>query len=64
MVTLKNRFRGVRQNLKKARTYWSLRVWDKFSRKSKSKFYIHENKKKYNAPPSKKAREQTGKQEK
>jgi hypothetical protein len=49
MVVVKNRFRGVKQNLKKARVYWNVKIWDKFSRKNRIKFYSLRNKKKYNA---------------
>jgi hypothetical protein len=58
MVTLKNRFRGVKQNLRRARAYWNVKVWTKFnkrdngsrgSRTSRLKFYNVKNKKKYNA---------------
>ena len=58
MVTIKNRFRGVKQNLNRARAYWSVKVWTKFkkrdnasrgSRTSRLKFYNVKNKKKYNA---------------
>lgn len=49
MVVLKNRFRGVKQNLKRARSYWNANLRDKFSNRNKIKFYNIRNKKKYNA---------------
>ena len=54
MVMLKNRFRGVKQNLKRARVYWDMKVWTKFGKRNKLKFYTPQNKKKYNAPKAKK----------
>ena len=49
MVTLKNRFRGVKQNLKRARAYWGMKIWRRVNKRNKLKFYNLGNKKKYNA---------------
>jgi hypothetical protein len=49
MVRLKNRFRGVKQNLKMARTYWNVKVWNRVTKRSKLKFYNIKKEKKYNA---------------
>lgn len=49
MVILKNRFRGVKQNLKMARAYWNAKVWNRVAKKSRLKFYNLKKEKKYNA---------------
>jgi len=49
MVMLKNRFRGVKQNLKMARAFWNINIWKKFNKRNKLKFYNNKNVKKYNA---------------
>lgn len=49
MVTLKNRFRGVKQNLKMARAFWNINVLRKINKGNKLKFYTGRKLKKYNA---------------
>jgi hypothetical protein len=49
MVRLKNRFRGVKQNLSMARAYWSAKVWSRIAKRSKQKFYNIGKERKYNA---------------
>jgi len=56
MVSLKKRFRGVKQNLNMARAFWNVSVWRKYNKKSKPKFYNNRKAKKYNAGEKKESK--------